>query len=256
MNTYYSVKSKFAILLLLSIFTLSSCITNRDLEYIRLNKEIKKVKANKQDYRLQVGDLLSVQISTVTEQLHDFFNKEQSSNAQLMVQNPYLYGYLIKDDGFLNLPSFGLIKAEGFTLSELESIIKQIAVSYFEQPVVKLNIINFEISILGEVNHPGTFKIVDPDVNILYALSLAGDITQFGNRKKIKVIRNEKEINRVFYVDLTTNGVLNNADFMLQSHDIIYVAPLRKKFYAFNNITNVVSMALSAVTLYLLINKN
>ena len=256
MNIYYFVKSKFAVLLLLSVFILSSCITNRDLEYIRSDKEIKKVKANKQDYRLQVGDLLSVQISTVTEQLHDFFNKEQSSNAQLMVQNPYLYGYLIKDDGFLNLPSFGLVKAEGFTLSELENIIQQIAVSYFEQPVVKLNIINFEVSILGEVNSPGTYKIVDPETNILYALSLAGDMTQFGNRKKVKVIRNENKINRVFYVDLTTNEVLNNTDFMLQSHDIIYVAPLKKKFYAFNNITNVVSMALSAVTLYLLINKN
>ena len=256
MNAYYFVKSKFAVLLLLSIFTLSSCITNRDLEYIRSNQEIKKVKANKQDYRLQAGDLLSVQISTVTEQQHDFFNKEENSNSQLMIQNPYLYGYLIKNDGFLNLPSFGLIKAEGFTISELENIIQQIAVSYFEQPVVKLNIINFEISILGEVNHPGTFKITDPDVNILYALSLAGDMTQFGNRKKVKIIRNENELNRVFYVDLTANGLLNNADFMLQSHDIIYVAPLRKRFYAFNNITNVVSMGLSAVTLYLLINKN
>ena len=256
MNIYYFIKSKFAVLLLLSIFTLSSCITNRDLEYIRSNQDIKKVKANKQDYPLQVGDLLSVQISTVTEQLHDFFNKEQSSNAQLMVQNPYLYGYLIKDDGFLNLPSFGQVKAEGFTLSELENIIKQIAVSYFEQPVVKLNIINFEVSILGEVNSPGTYKIVDPETNILYALSLAGDMTQFGDRKKVKIIRNENEINRVFYVDLTTNGVLNNADFMLQSHDIIYIAPLRKKFYAFNNITNAVSMALSTITLYLLINKN
>ena len=256
MNIYYFAKSKFAVLLLLSIFIFSSCITNRDLEYIRSNKEIKEVKANKQDYRLQVGDLLSVQISTVTEQLHDFFNKEQSSNAQLMVQNPYLYGYLIKDDGFLNLPSFGQVKAEGFTLSELENIIKQIAVSYFEQPVVKLNIINFEVSILGEVNSPGTYKIVDPETNILYALSLAGDMTQFGSRKKVKVIRNKNEINRVFYVDLTTNEVLNNTDFMLQPHDIIYVAPLKKKFYAFNNITNVVSMALSAITLYLLINKN
>ena len=253
---YYFLKSKFTVLLFLSVFILSSCITNRDLEYIRSNEEIKKVKANKQNYRLQVGNLLSVQISTVTEQQHDFFNKEQNSNSQLMMQNPYLYGYLIKDDGFLNLPSFGPVKAEGFTLSELENIIQQIAVSYFEQPVVKLNIINFEISILGEVNSPGTYKIVDPETNILYALSLAGDMTQFGNRKKVKVIRNENAINRVFYVDLTTNEVLNNTDFMLQPHDIIYVAPLKKKFYAFNNITNVVSMALSAVTLYLLINKN
>ena len=76
MNTYYFIKSKFSVLLLIFIFILSSCITNRDLEYIRSNKEIKEVKVNKQDYRLQVGDLLSVQISTVTEQLHDFFNKD------------------------------------------------------------------------------------------------------------------------------------------------------------------------------------
>ena len=238
------------------VFTFSSCITNRDLEYIRSNKEINNIKVNKQDYRLQIGDLISVQISTTTEQQHDFFNKEKTSNSQLMMQNPYMYGYLIKEDGNLDLPSFGVVKAEGFTLRELENVIKQIAISYFEQPVVKLNIVNFEISVLGEVNHPGTFTIVNPKVNILYALSLAGDMTQFGNRGQVKIIRNENKINRVFYVDLTNQEVLNNVDFILQPRDIIYVAPLRKKFYAFNNITNVVSMALSAVTLYLLINKN
>ena len=243
-------------LLTFLVFIFSSCITNRDLEYIRSNKELNKEKVDMQDYRLQVGDLLSVQIITTTEQQHDFFNQEKTSNSQLMMKNPYMYGYLIKEDGNLDLPSFGIVKAEGFTLRELENVIKQIAISYFEQPVVKLNIVNFEISILGEVNNPGTFTIVNPKVNILYALSLAGDITQFGNRGQVKIIRNENKINRVFYVDLTNQEVLNNADFMLQPNDIIYVAPLRKKFYAFNNITNVVSMSLSAVTLYLLINRN
>jgi len=256
MKNYSIVNTKSAIYILLFLFTFSSCITNRDLEYIRSNKEIKKAKANKQDYRLQQGDLISVQISTTTQQQHDFFNKENTSNSQLMIQNPYLYGYIINEEGNLDLPSFGKVKAAGFTLRELENVIKNIAVSYFESPVIKLNIINFEITILGEVNHPGTFKIIDPEVNILYALSLSGDMTQFGNRRKVKVIRNENELNRVFYVDLTKKGVLNNSDFMLQTHDIIYVAPLNKKFYAFNNITNVVSMALSAVTLYILINKN
>ena len=256
MKNYSIVNTKFMVIILLLIFTFSACITNRDLEYIRSNKEIKKAKANKQDYRLQQGDLISVQISTTTQQQHDFFNKENTSNSQLMIQNPYLYGYIINEEGNLDLPSFGKVKAAGFTLRELENVIKNIAVSYFESPVIKLNIINFEITILGEVNHPGTFKIVDPEVNILYALSLSGDMTQFGNRRKVKVIRNENELNRVFYVDLTKKGVLNNSDFMLQPHDIIYVAPLNKKFYAFNNITNVVSMALSAVTLYLLINRN
>jgi polysaccharide export outer membrane protein len=245
-----------SIVLLLTVLTFSSCITNHDLEYIRSNKEIKKAKANVQEYRLQMGDLISVQISTTTEQQHDFFNKENTANSQLMIQNPYLYGYIIKEDGNLELPSFGVVKAAGFTLRELENVIKNISTSYFESPVVKLNIINFEITVLGEVNKPGTFKIVDPEVNILYALSLSGDITQFGNRKKVKVIRNENELNRVFYVDLTKKGLLNNADFMLQPHDIIYVAPMQKKFYAFNNITSVVSLTLSAVTLFILINKN
>ena len=226
------------------------------MEYIRSNKEIKKVKANQQDYRLQAGDLLSVQISTVTEQQHDFFNKEQASNAQLMIHNPYLYGYLIKGDGFLHLPSFGLVKAEGFTLRELENIIQQIAVSYFEQPVVKLNVINFEISVLGEVNTPGTYDIINPTVNILHALSLAGDMTQFGDRTKVKIIRNENELNRVFYVNLTDVNSLNNLDFFLKPHDIIYVAPTRKRFYAFNNLPNMISVAVSTITLYLLINKN
>ena len=240
----------------LLVFCFSSCITNRDLEYIKSNKEINEVKSNIQEYRLQKGDLLSIQVSTTTEQQHDFFNKESTANSQLMIKNPYLYGYIIKEDGTLDLPSFGVVTAAGFTLRELENVIKNIAVSYFENPVIKLNLLNFDVTILGEVNNPGTFTIIDPEVNILYALSLANDITEFGDRKKVKIIRNKEEVNRVFYVDLTKIDMLNDSDFMLQPHDIIYVAPLRKKFFAFRNITNLVSMSISAVTLFLLINKD
>lgn len=250
------LKSNSVILLLVSLFLFSSCVTNRDLDYLRTSKEVVKVKANTSGYILQVGDLISVQISTTTEQQHDFFNKEQTSNSQLMMQNPYLYGYLIKEGGYLDLPSLGKVKAEGFTLRELENIIKQIAVSYFDQPVVKLNIINFQISVLGEVNNPGTYKIVNPEANILYALSLASDMTQMGNRKKVKIIRNDNEFYRVFYVDLTDVNTLNHPDFRLQPQDVIYVAPLNKRFYAFTNLPNLISMAISAITLYLLINKN
>ena len=239
--------------LIFFLFSLFSCITTNDLEYIKSNSNSSEVKSSIQNYRLQKGDLLSIQVSTTTEQQHDFFNKENTANSQLMMRNPYLYGYIIKEDGTLDLPSFGIVEAAGFTLRELESIIKNIAISYFENPVIKINILNFDVTILGEVNNPGTFKIVDPEVNILYALSLANDITQFGNRKKVKIIRNDNESNKVFYVDLTKKDILNNSDFILQPHDIIYVAPLRKKFFAFQNITNLVSISISAITLFLLI---
>ena len=86
--------------------------------------------------------------------------------------------------------------------------------------------------------------------------SLANDITQYGNRKKVKIIRDEDEVNRIYYIDLTKKELLNNADFVLQPHDIIYVSPLKKKFYAFNNITNLISISLSAVTLFLLVAQN
>ena len=256
MNNYFFIKLKFTVLLLAFLFFVSSCVTNKDLEYFHTSNDVSKVKLNTNEYRLQVGDLISVQISTVTEQQHDFFNKEQTSNSQLMIQNPYLYGYLVKDGGFLDLPSLGKIKAEGFTLRELENIVKQISISYFERPIVKLNIINFEISVLGAVNNPGNYKVVNPEANVLYALSLASDMTEYGNRKKVKIIRNYREVNSVFYVDLTDMETLNNPNFMLQPNDVIYVSLLNKRFYAFTNLPSLISMSISAITLYLLINKN
>tara|TARA_B100000401_G_C52672917_1_gene655846 strand:- start:9 stop:779 length:771 start_codon:yes stop_codon:yes gene_type:complete len=256
MSYYLFINKNIRLLLLLLVF-FSSCITNRDLEYVGSSTKMSNTQVSLDDYKLQPGDLLSVQISTTTEQQHDFFNKENTSNSQLMLQNPYLYGYLIKDNGTLELPSFGILKAAGHTLSELEDIIKQIAVSYFEGPVVKINIINFQVTILGEVNNPGTFKIVDPQVNVLYALSLAGDMTQFGNRRKVKVIRNQNNINFVFYIDLTQKDILNDSNFMLHPNDIIYVSPIKDNlFRSINNLTSIVSISISAVTLFLLINQN
>ena len=256
MNKFFSVESKFVVLLLVLLFSFSSCVTNKDFEYFRTSKDISKVKLNTNKYTLQVGDLISVQISTVTNQQHDFFNKEQTSNSNLIVQNPYLFGYLIKEGGFLDLPSLGKIKAEGFTLRQLENTIKQIAISYFEQPIVKLNIINFEISVLGAVNNPGNYLVINPEANVLYALSLANDMTEFGNLKKIKIFRNDNEVNRIFYVDLTDLQTLNNPNFMLQPNDVIYVPQLNKRFYSFSSLPNLISLSISAVTLYLLINNN
>ena len=111
-------KKSFTQLIFL-IFCFVSCITTNDLEYIKSNDKSLERKSSIQNYRLQKGDLLSIQVSTTTEQQHDFFNKENTANSQLMMRNPYLYGYMIKKDGTLDLPSFGIVEAAGFTLREL-----------------------------------------------------------------------------------------------------------------------------------------
>ena len=98
------------------ICVFSSCITNKELEYFRTQADDKLVYARNYEYHLQVDDLLSIQISSVTEDKYDFFNKEQASNSQLMVSNPYLYGYIIEKDSTLELPMLGVLSAVGKTL--------------------------------------------------------------------------------------------------------------------------------------------
>jgi len=237
------------------LFFFSSCVTNKNLEYINSDKT--KIKSSNFDYIVKKEDLLSVQISSTTKSDYDFFNLQETSNPQLLNQNPYLYGYLVKKDGFVNLPMIGNIKVEGFTISEVEKVIQQISSTYFKDPIVKVNILNFKVSILGEVNTPGEYNIVRSNQNILHLIGKANDLTEFANRKKVKIIREDSEKNsKIIYVDLTDYKILNNKNFYLQPQDIIYVEPLRKKFYSFNSFSNAVSVSISAITLYFLLTSN
>jgi len=235
-----------------STFFLSSCITNRNLEYI--NTENKKVKSTNYEYIIQKEDLLSVQISSTTKSNYDFFNLQETSNPQLMAQNPYLYGYLVKPDGIVNLPMIGSVKVEGFTISEVENVIAQISSTYFKDPIVKVNILNFKVSILGEVNSPGEYNIIRSNQNILHLLGKSQDLTEFANRKRVKVIRkNGVESTIVIYLDLTDSKLLNNKNIYLQPQDIVYIEPLKKKFYSVRNLSSAVSIGISSITLYLLL---
>lgn len=235
-----------------STFFLSSCITNMNLEYI--NTDNTTVKSATYEYVIQKEDLLSVQISSTTKSNYDFFNLQETSNPQLLAHNPYLYGYLVKPDGIVHLPMIGSVKVEGFTISEVENVIGQIASTYFKEPIVKINIINFQVSILGEVNSPGEYNIVRSNQNILHLLGKSQDLTEFANRKRVKVIRkNGIESTRVIYLDLTDPKLLNNKNIYLHPQDIVYVEPLKKKFYSVNNLSSAVSIGISSITLYLLL---
>ncbi|MAR39439.1 MAG: hypothetical protein CMD22_01910 [Flavobacteriales bacterium] len=243
------------LVLFVVVFSFSSCITNKNLEYINtLNTSLRSTSYN---YIVQKEDLLSVQISSTTKSDYDFFNLQETSNPQLMHQNPYLYGYLVKPDGIVNLPMIGDIKVEGFTISEVEKVIEQISSTYFKDPIVKVNVLNFKVSILGEVNSPGEYNIVRSNQNLLHLLGKANDLTEFANRKKIKIIRNNgPNSSNIIYLDLTDPNVLNNKDFYLQPQDVVYIEPLKKKFYSVRNLSSAVSVSVSAITLYLLLINN
>jgi len=231
---------------------LSSCITNNDLSIINTKGEEQLVTLQF-DYQLKAGDLLSIQISSLTPMEYDFFNKESGSNSQLYVQNPYLYGYLLDNSGTLKLPVLGSFELDGKTLSEAKNIIQLKAERYFSEPTVKINILNYYVTVLGEVNIPGRVSVIEPNTNLLEVLALAGDLTTVANRRKIKIIRSESKSTKVFYVDLKDKNIVNSELFYLQPNDIIYVEPTMKRFIVIDNLPAAISTVISAFTLFYLI---
>ena len=234
---------------------ISSCVTNKNLEYIATEESV--LESIRYNYIIQKEDLLSVQISSTTKSDYDFFNLEETSNPQLMAQNHYLYGYLVRPDGIVNLPMIGDVKLEGLNISAAEKVIETISSTYFKDPIVKVNILNFNVSILGEVNSPGKYNIIRSNQNIFHLIGQANDLTEFANRKRIKIIRNHGDENsKILYFDLSDPKILADKNIFLQPQDIVYVEPMKKKFYSVNSLSSAVSIAISAITLYLLITNN
>lgn len=234
------------------LFLSSSCISTRNIDILKVKNDT-ELDLNNHNYKLNAGDLLSVQISSLTPFNYDFFNKESQGNSNLYAQNPYLYGYRLNAKGELDLPTMGTFNLLGKTLNEAEEMIRISTEKYFSEPFIKLNILDFGITIMGEVNNPGKIQIYKSEGNLVEAIGMAGGFTEFANRKKVKVIRISEEKTNIFFLDLTNKSSLNEAHFFLQPNDIISVVPMNKRFFTIDNLPLAISTVISAITLFLLI---
>ena len=136
-------------------------------------------------------------------------------------------GYVVDNEGFINFPEVGRIEVAGLTRWELQDKIAEEITSrgFVNDPVVTVEFMNFRISILGEVSHPGTYTITGDKVNLFQALSLAGDLTIYGERPTVKVTREKGGERTVYVLDLRNSEVFNSPAFYLQQNDVIYVVP-------------------------------
>jgi len=151
----------------------------------------------------------------------------------------------------LQLPVIGKISAKDKTVAEVSLILQEALVHVLNQPVVTVKLVNRFVSVLGEVKTPGHYSYFQEKLTIYDALGMAGDITDFGNRKHVILIRNENGTNSRINVDLTKSTVLSSEYYNLRPNDIVYVKQVRQKFW---NISQVpISLFLSAVTTALLI---
>ena len=173
---------------------------------------------------LHIGDVLHVKILGVQEEAFNIFNIENNANnAQTTSANLYMNGFTINSKGFIEVPTIGSVKIAGLSIEEAKNKIQSKADEFLINSTVIVKHINFEITILGEVNKPGTYTIYKDNMTIFEALGLAGDITDFGDRTTIKRVRGTE----IDIINITKQEVLGSSDFYLKANDVVYVEPLK-----------------------------
>lgn len=227
------------LILILSICSLASCVPNKDLVYLQGKPVAKKdvYKLNDEPYKLQVGDVLSIDIKAKNEESVAMFKKTTGINQNIRASggtnNVNLQtGYSVDRHGNIRLPIIGEINVLGYTAKEVRLKLEKALLVYLrneEDIFVTVNLAGIKFTIFGEVAEPGTKVINQNRVNVLEAIANSGDIIVTGNRKNVEIIRKSASGTKKFTIDLTKIAALDSEVFYIQPNDMIYVKPLKQK---------------------------
>ncbi|MBB3185956.1 polysaccharide biosynthesis/export family protein [Microbacter margulisiae] len=228
--------------LLLITLLLTSCNAEKKIVYAQksgsypnLNDTTVIVPSQK----IKIGDLLIITVNTPTPELSIPFNlplvptpASNMVNTTSATTAVALQTYLVDLDGNITFPVIGKIHAEGMTKMELESTLKSDIYPHYmkEIPIINVRYANYRISVLGEVAHPGVFTVNNEQISVFEALAMAGDMTIFGKRNNVLLIRQDSNGKRETYrLNLTDKNIIKSPYFFLQQDDILYVQPNKPK---------------------------
>ena len=216
---------------------LASCSSPKNVAYIQNSDSIDYSRSEVlYDARIMPKDILTITVNTVNPEASAPFNlfvsSELSANRNIGGQRS-LQTYLVDNKGCIEFPVIGTIKVGGLTKSACEKLIHdkiQRFMNAEENPIVTVRMSNYKISVLGEVNRPGMFTVSNEKINIFEALAQAGDLTIYGVRDRVKLIReDEKGHKDVYTLNLNDAEIINSPYYYLQQNDVIYVEPNKVK---------------------------
>lgn len=243
----------FLLIVGISFSLISGCVNQQNLEYMKIKDKNTKIynEAGLPDYRLKPNDELYIQISSLDAAEASIFadSRGQQSTQPMDPYAAYLVSYSIDKEGFLLLPVIGKILVKDKTISQVSSILSDSLSHILNQPMVKVKLVNQYISVLGYVNNPGHYPFSQDKLTIFDALGLAGDITVYGDRRDISLTRNENGKNIRSFIDLTSPDILGVESYYLRPNDIIYVKPLRKRFWGMSEFPFAILLSTLSVTL-------
>jgi polysaccharide export outer membrane protein len=226
---------------------LVSCRAKRNLNYFTLDTRDSSHTLVARDFepKIQPGDKLSIIVTAldpVAAQPYNIVGSVTSGGTQL---SQGVLGYFIDRDGYLMFPQFGAIKAAGLTKTELrDTLIKRLE-TVLTNPLATIEYLNFRVTVLGEVGKQGVVNVPDGRINLLELLGQAGDITMYGRRNNIMVIREHNGKREFGKVNLLSNEIFKSPYFIMQQNDVVYVEMTDKKL---NDTDQLVSRNISIIT--------
>jgi polysaccharide export outer membrane protein len=256
----YKMLKNSLILTCLLLALLSSCNNTKEFIYFNnVRDTVYSSNFNSKEYILKPNDILSITISSLNTEASAIFNPDSQQNvgrSTTVTGTPTeAGGYLISPDGNIQLPMLGTIKAAGMTKDELKKNITNLILSkkLLIDPIVEIRFLNYEVTVIGEVAHPTVITVPSEKISLLKALGLAGDLTIYGRRDNVLLIREEGGQKKTRHIDLTSANLLNSPYYYLQPNDVVYVTPNKAKIATASNTSQYLPIILSGLSVVVIV---
>jgi len=257
---------RFWLLFLVAIVLLSSCVSNRKYVYLQkhdVNKRsvpkdsvVRTYAVDSFKYKIQPNDIISVRVKSLTDKEFDFFSEYAGNNQVNNLGgganiNALLIGELVDEEGNIPFPVIGKVKVTELTVFQVQDTLQKIANKYFESPIVKVRLLNYRVTILGEVVKEGSIALGNNRVSMLEAIGLAGGIGELADRTHIKLIRQHDNAAEIVYLNILDENFVQSPYYYVNQNDVLIVPPLKqrpfRKYFAPN-----IGLAVSTISIILL----
>jgi len=234
---------------------LAACAPHREMVYLQDKTNAgDQMEVNPVDYRIKPGDILHIRVMTLDKESREMYNADDArlttggtgSNA-----NFYIYGYSVDSQGFVHLPVVGAVPVSEKSLEEAQLAIQEKVDLDLVGATVNVKMVNFSVTVLGEVKSPGTYYVYDNKFTILDALGMAGDLTEYGNRN-VNLVRKTENGLDFHTVDITSRAMVSSEFYYLQPGDLVYVEPQKVKRLGFSQFPFALIFSTISTTLLLI----
>ncbi|MFV9482447.1 polysaccharide biosynthesis/export family protein [Christiangramia sp. ASW11-125] len=241
---------------------LFSCATKDQVVYFNEGKGDLDGKEFLMNYEPQIkkNDVLRINVSSnsINEEIvAPFQMRTGSQQSGGGGQSLSLTGYLVSPEGYINFPVLGKVMVEGLTRTEVQDKLEEEIEFYLKNPIVDVRIVNFSVTVLGEVGSPGRVQITDGRVSLPELIAMSGDITYNGRRENILIVRQQDGLRKIGVIDMTSTDFFDSEFFYLKQNDLVYVEPTYRAVKSagfFTSYQGIISLGTTIISLYLLIN--